>query len=115
MKESQLSKDVKDYLQLMQNQKKIVWHDRLQSGKFPIGSGKYKRFIHLCKKGTPDRYCILSDGKFVWIEIKRLSEPLRKGPQTEFKAMIDKLPDDKQVHLTIRHFSQIVDFFQSCP
>ena len=44
-----------------------IYNDRLQCGKIETKSG---RWIHLCKPGTPDRFCIIG-GRIIFIEVKR--------------------------------------------
>lgn len=107
-RESQLSKSVADLLQLMMNAGKVIWHDRLNSGRIPVRKGRHFQWIHLCKKGTPDRFAILNDGRVLWLEIKRMTERL-DDKQADFKKMIDQIPN--HTHLTIRCIEDLEEFF----
>jgi hypothetical protein len=110
MTETSFSKTVKDALQLYQNRKLVVWHDRLQAGKVQLKSG---RWMHLCRAGTPDRYAILSDGTMLWIEVKTMAKSSKiEGPQIEFKRMIDAMPGDKHIHMTVRRIEPFYEFFE---
>jgi hypothetical protein len=60
IKEAPLSDSIRVYLD-----RKQIYNDRLNSGKLKVGS----RMIHLCKKGTPDRFAIVA-GRIIFIEVK---------------------------------------------
>jgi len=117
-RESEISKSVADFLQLMLNSKRIVWHDRLNSGSVcvrkkyrkPEGGFKiYDRFMHLCKVGTPDRYALLPDGSMLWIEVKRpggIVEP----DQMKFKEMIDQIPGHH--YIVAKYVNDIREWFE---
>lgn len=59
-----------NYLQVLMNNKKIAWFSRLQSGAIGFGYGKNRRFVRLCKAGTPDIMVILDNGFVWWFECK---------------------------------------------
>lgn len=63
-KEGVVSNMVKEYLD-----KHKIYNDRLNSGK--IYTGSY--CVHLCKEGTPDRFCI-HNGRIIFIETKMLNK-----------------------------------------
>lgn len=75
IKETPLSDTIAQWLEV-----KGFYTDRLNSGKVPVkkryfvkGSGQWReheQWIHLCKKGTPDRFAIV-DGRVVFIEVKQ--------------------------------------------
>lgn len=107
-RETELSKSVADLLQVMKRAGKVIWHDRLQSGRVPVKKGPYQHWMRLCKNGTPDRYAILANGLVLWLEIKRPTERLEEK-QMDFKRMIERLPG--HVHMTVRHIDQLKEFF----
>lgn len=71
-KEKDIKKGCMIYLKTLENQGKITWFDRLNSGNyFMPGVNGYKgRLIQGCRKGTPDAYCVLKNGTMVWLEFK---------------------------------------------
>lgn len=71
IKETSLSGMIAEFLTL-----KGVYNDRLQCGTVEIvrriGNGAEKRrWIHLCKTGTPDRFALIC-GQIVFIEVKKI-------------------------------------------
>ena len=67
--EAQLKRQIEDYLDILQNQCKIVWL-RLNAGDNfrPGKEGKLYR-VKGCPKGTSD-LCIIKDGKAIFVELK---------------------------------------------
>jgi hypothetical protein len=88
--ESEVSKSIQDYLN-----KRHVYNDRLNSGMVQLvtqykgkdGKQKeFRRWLHLCRKGTPDRFFILS-GRIYFVEVKKYG----KKPSPEQIATHDEL------------------------
>jgi hypothetical protein len=72
-RETSLSARIADYLT-----KCGIYNDRLNCGVVEtvkkLKEGEERRdWLHLCKTGTPDRFCIVR-GYIVFIEVKRLGE-----------------------------------------
>ncbi len=67
IKEASLSNQIAEWLEA-----RFIYNDRLQCGQFQTESGNW---IRLCKRGTPDRFCIIR-GQIIFIEVKRLGEKL---------------------------------------
>lgn len=65
IKETPLSARIADYLSKYQ-----IYHDRLNCGMVKTDNGNW---LHLCKKGTPDRFAIVR-GYIVFIEVKKSGE-----------------------------------------
>jgi len=84
-------------LQIKQNQGKVVWYDRLNSGSILIRGKNHIRRIRLCKEGTPDIYAILPDGHVLWVETKAKGGEL-SPEQSKFKEMISKV-DGHSYHI----------------
>lgn len=73
-KEQDVSKAIQNYLD-----KRHVYNDRLNSGMVQVNKSykqkdgsvkKFETWLHLCKKGTPDRFFILY-GRIYFIEVKK--------------------------------------------
>lgn len=82
-KESNLLTACLNYLAVLENKKEIVWVDRLNSGK--IFTGKY--MIRLCRKGTPDAYMLLNNGKIIFLETKFSTD--LSPEQRDFKIRVE--------------------------
>ena len=69
--EAVVSKDVKNKLKWLETQGKIIWWERLKSGKVQSGSS----YIHLCRTGTPDFIAVMRNKRdtltVLFIECKR--------------------------------------------
>ena len=65
IRETPLSAQIADYLDA-----RNIYNDRLQCGKVKTEGGSW---IHLCKSGTPDRFCIVR-GQIIFIEVKMRGE-----------------------------------------
>ncbi len=86
--ESNLLTACLDYLKCLENQKKILWVDRLNSGFIFTG----RRRIRLCRAGTPDAYMITATGGLIWIETK-FSTDLNDN-QKEFRSVVERAGHD---------------------
>ena len=75
--ETGLSGMIAEYLD-----RRRIYNDRLNSGM--IRSGHH--FIHLCKTGTPDRFCIVR-GRIIFIEVKVFGK----------KASVDQLARHREL------------------
>ena len=73
-KESSISKSIQEFLDARR-----IYNDRLNSGMLEqitsytdkAGNKKeFRRWVYLCKKGTPDRFFILS-GRIYFVEVKQ--------------------------------------------
>lgn len=103
--ESSLVTAILNYLKCLENAKKIIYADRLNSGAAMVG----KRRIRLCRKGTPDIMVILGEyhaGEMLWIEAKADDEPLAVD-QYNWKVMIEKCPG--HTHLTVRDIDGLIE------
>lgn len=65
IRETPLSAQIAEYLD-----NRGIYNDRLQCGKLQTARGHW---IHLCKTGTPDRFCIIR-GQIIFIEVKMRDE-----------------------------------------
>lgn len=70
--------------------------------------GKRRYFMHLCRKGTPDRYAILKDGSMLWLEIKPPGGTV-EPEQLAFHNMIQSLPNHQ--HLFVRSVEDVRKIF----
>lgn len=109
-RESALSKTVSDFLQLMVNAGRVIWHDRLNSGGIKAVIGGRPYWMHLCKKGTPDRYAILSDGLMLWLEIKPPGGTI-EAEQIQFHEMIMSTPNHE--HLFVKDIDEVRRWFDA--
>lgn len=86
--ESSLLTACLDYLKCLENQGKISWVDRLNSGFVFMG----RRRIRLCRPGTADAYFITKTGHMTWIESKFTTELSDK--QKEFRQIVEAAGHD---------------------
>jgi len=70
--ESNVLRAVKDYLQYLQNQGRVVWWMRAQAGAVQVQMrGARPYWMSLGPPGTPDLVGLLADGTFFGLECKR--------------------------------------------
>ena len=83
MSESEILRDIEEYLQYLKNQGKI-WYMRCNSGMAYLGSGKHRYAVKLAPEGTAD-LLVLNDTRVIWIEVKD-----EKGKQSEAQVEFQK-------------------------
>lgn len=86
MKESELVRTVRDYLQLLENQGKIDWYERLNSGEVLAKQAAAVYKVKLCRPGTPD-FIVLHYGLPIFFECKKKGGKLSE----EQLAFADKM------------------------
>lgn len=92
--ENDVKKSIGRWLDLLPG---VVWWDRLNAGNINLG----RRWIKLCKPGTPDLYAIISDGEFahlVFIEAKR---PVGGRQSADQKFFQDTVSGFNNVHYVL--------------
>lgn len=105
-KESHLLTACLEYLQIMENSKRIVHYDRLNSGMI-FNKG---RKIQLCRSGTPDAFVILNGGKTLWIETK-VNDAVLAENQLNFYYKISRLAN--HFYLLITEINQLIFFLDN--
>lgn len=88
--EGTIQKECLAYLQLLENQKKILHFDRLNSGCiFASYPGSKKRYrIRLCREGTSDVIVFLPDTRTIFLEFKQNGKPLTQD-QISFRLKME--------------------------
>ena len=86
MKESGIVSAIMSYLQYLENQNKLVYQ-RNNSGAFATARGG---FYHVGKKGSPDFYIFLPNGRTIHLEVKNEKGRQSVG-QLEFELKIKQL------------------------
>ena len=86
-RESDLTTACLNLLEMYANAGRILYADRLNSGRIFIADGHKRRMVRLCKDGTPDSFCILKTGEIVWIEYKTKNRKLTPH-QEAFRQMV---------------------------
>ena len=84
-KESQIQTAIECYLRLLENQKKIIYQKN-NSGAYSIKGS----FIRYGKKGSPDFYVFLNNGRILHLEVKTKTGKQNEN-QIEFQKNIEKL------------------------
>ena len=107
MKESDLSRTIKDYLQFERNLKHL-WFSRLNSGDFflPAGNNKFYR-VAGCGAGTAD-FIVIKDGRTIFLELKS-DKGKQSDEQWNFQIEIKKQGCD---YLIIREFEEVQDLLR---
>jgi hypothetical protein len=67
--EADISGEIGTFLDLLMRAGRL-WHTRLNSGRVRSANGGW---VHLCRKGTPDRM-VIDHGKVLFFEVKKLGE-----------------------------------------
>jgi VRR-NUC domain len=99
MKESLIVTAIQQYLQLLENQGKLVYQ-RNNSGSTKIGNN----FIRFGKTGSPDLYVFLPNGKTLMIEVKNDKGKLSEG-QKEFQEKITNLGHE---YIVVRSLDEVI-------
>ena len=86
MKESIIQKAIEHYLQLLENQGKLIYIKN-NSGSFKTEQGGFYR---MGKKGSSDFIVATKDAKTLWIEVKN-EKGKQNENQIEFQSKIEKL------------------------
>lgn len=112
--EASVSKSIQEFLDAHR-----IYNDRLNAGMIQqvtaytdkSGTNKeYRRWIHLCKKGTPDRFFIMS-GRIYFVEVKRrgksaTDDQLRR--HDELQRAGAKIIVTDSIDSFIRQFSELI-------
>lgn len=98
IKETSLSAQIAEFLD-----NRRIYNDRLNCGKLKTQSGGW---IHLCKTGTPDRFCIIR-GQIIFIEVKTATG--RTTP--EQRAKHDELSRHGAIVLVCDSFENFIGKF----
>jgi hypothetical protein len=89
MKEAELSRVIKDYLQFQENLGKLYFVRNNSLAGTLLRKNGYKSYVRQGKKGSPD-FIVLADGKYIGLELK--GEGGKLSPeQEEAKKKIEKL------------------------
>lgn len=89
--ESSIVTAILKYLQCLENSGKIVYCDRLNSGRVVFKRGNKFQSVRLCRAGTPDIMVLLKTG-VLWLEIKD-DKGKQEIEQKQFENMVTKLPN----------------------
>ena len=88
MKESDIKFAITERLQIYENQGKIIWWERLNSGEVIVLRGKKPYRVKLCREGTPDLIVIRQLGtimpEVIFFEVKSDTGELSEA-QEEFQ------------------------------
>ena len=103
MKENDLSRCVRDYLQILDNQAKLVFL-RLNSGTAYKSAGGKTWKISLQEKGTAD-YLVLYAGRVIWLELKG-DKGSQSRDQILFQNKVESLQHEYRV---IRDLDEVME------
>ena len=87
MRESALSRQTRDYLQILANQG-YLWFTRLQAGSLIVAQGDKRYKLNLCPAGTAD-WLILTQYQIIFWETKSSQGELSPA-QKEFRDIVTK-------------------------
>lgn len=104
--ESDLLRACKSYLTVAELAGNVSHWDRLNSGSMVVGTGRARRFIKLCKKGTPDLMVVLTNGTVLWVECKVKDNTL-SPEQVMFSRKMSRVPG--HVYAEIRSVEELID------
>jgi len=85
MREAELKRTVEEYLQIAQNQGRLIFN-RQNSGEVLVKRGSRYYRLNLCQTGTPD-YIVHKEGKTFYLEIKGDKTRVTKGQQIFASAL----------------------------
>ena len=107
--EKSLLRSVLFLLQAYENHGLVRHFDRLNSGASVVGSGRARRFIKMCRPGTPDVFAIRADGTVLWLELKS-----RTGRQTDEQSGFERKMAGVAGHIyrVVRELDEIERLFK---
>lgn len=95
-------------LQGYENNGLVRHFDRLNSGATAVGVGAGRRFIRMCRKGTPDVFAIRADGTVLWLELKSACGR-QTEEQSEFERKIMGVPG--HIYKVVREVDEVMGLF----
>jgi len=105
MKESGIVTAIQTYLQILENQGKLVVQ-RNNSGAVMTNRLGRNNFIRFGKAGSPDFYVFLPNGKTIMLEVKNEKGKLSESQQ-EFKDRVERLGFRYEVARSVDEVEQL--------
>jgi hypothetical protein len=110
MKESELLKSATDWLQLLQNQEKLVFQRNNSFAGMILRKNKTTGYIKNAKRGAGDLIIFLPNGKYLFAEAKSAA-----GKQSEdqklFEEKITKLGGNYVIFRSFEALKTIIDIY----
>jgi len=106
LKESEILKSIKDYLQYLENQGKLMFI-RNNSGAIVIRNKSGSRYITFGKKGSPD-LLVWVQGKSIALEVKTL-KGRQSASQKEWQSKFEKLGGEYYIVHSIEEVRKIIE------
>ena len=106
LKESEILKTIKEYLQILENQNKLMFI-RNNSGAMVIRNKSGSRYITFGKKGSPD-LLVWVQGKSIALEVKTIKGRQSKA-QKEWQSKFEKLGGEYYIVRSVEEVRKIIE------